>query len=565
MAKKKPTYDEVDELDRTYVTITGYKPKRLKKKKKKAWFPLLLVLILILAAAGAFCWYASQHTDLFDSQQFMQDVTIAGVPLEGMTKEEAKAALNRLVEDTYLKQPMVIQVLDTTLELSPVYTEIKVDVDQAVDTAYAEGVTGEFDLQPWLTMNETAVKNAAESLGKQYNIGLQQTETIIEGSVPDLSISADPNQKGMTIVVKLGHPQYGLDVEKLHRQILEAYRTGTFLVTGECRILEPERPDLDALYTQTYVAPTDAILDPKTFEVTPELNGYHFDLEKAKEAVASAEYGETVTVSFVRIPPAVTGQSLSAHLFRDVLGSAQTPYIGEDTNNRNTNLAVACEAINGLVLLPGETFNYNETLGERTAEAGYKPAPSYVSGLTVDTLGGGICQISSTLYYSTLFADLEIIERHNHGYVSDYIPKGMDATVTWGGANFQFRNNTEYPIRIEAWRADGYVNVRILGTEVRDYYVKMSYRVVETKEYTTVYQEMPPDNKEKFKDGHVIVTPYTGYVVQTYKEKYSKETDELLSKEKWTFDVYKKRDRVVCKIVVNDAPTEGTESGEAVG
>jgi len=231
------------------------------------------------------------------------------------------------------------------------------------------------------------------------------------------------------------------------------------------------------------------------------------------------------------------------------LGSAQTPYKGTDTNNRNTNLAIACEAVNGLVLLPGEVFSYNDTLGERTKEAGYKEAPSYVGGLTVDTLGGGICQVSSTLYYSTLFADLEIVERHNHGYVSDYIAKGMDATVTWDGADFRFSNNTNFPIRIEAWRADGYVNVQIIGTDERDYYVKMSYSVREYTPFETVYQEYLPDNPEGYTDGKEIVTPYNGYIVQTYKEKYSKETDELLSKDKWTYDVYKKRDQVICKIV----------------
>ena len=217
---------------------------------------------------------------------------------------------------------------------------------------------------------------------------------------------------------------------------------------------------------------------------------------------------------------------------------------------------MACEAINGLVLLPGESFSYNDTLGERTKEAGYKEAPSYVGGLTVDTLGGGICQISSTLYYSTLFADLEILERYNHGYVSDYIPKGMDATVTWEGADFRFSNNTNYPIRIEAWRADGYVNVRIIGTDERDYYVKMSYKVRETTPYDTVYEEYPADNPNGYTDGQEIVSPYTGYIVQTYKEKYSKETDELISKDKWTYDTYKKRDQVICKIV--DTPSAET-------
>ena len=562
MAKKKPI-DEVDELDRTYVTITGYRPKMLKKKKKKAWSPIPLLLLLLVLGAGIFSWYQLRHGTLFDALLKMPDVTIAGVKLDGMCKKDAKAALNHLAEDRYCKESMTIQVLDTTLELSPIYTEVSPDMALAVDTAYQEKATGVFDLLPFLNLNEAALDGAVDSLGKQYNVGLQQTTTTIEGSVPDLNITADPNQDGLTIHIQIGKPQFGLDTEALRNQILDAYNNCQFLVTGACSQLEPERPDLDVLYAQTYVAPTDAVLDPKTFEVTPELYGYHFDLEQAKLAVSGADYGETVTLSFTRIPPAVTAQELSAHLFRDVLGSAQTPYSGRDTNNRNTNLAIACEAINGIILLPGESFSYNDTLGERSEEAGYKPAASYVGGLTVDTLGGGICQISSTLYYSTLFADLEILERHNHGYVSDYIPKGMDATVTWEGADFRFRNNTDYPIRIEAWRAEGNVNVRIIGTDVRDYYVKMSYKVLESTDYETLYEEMSADNEKKYKDGDVIVTPYKGYIVQTYKEKYSKETDELLSKDKWTYDVYKKRDKVVCKIIDGGAAPESTESTES--
>lgn len=558
MAKKKTKYDEVEELDQAYHKITGYKPKYQAQHQKTPTkgLALCVVLVFILALGGLFLLTANYGT-LLDGILKMKPVTIGGIDMGGMTKAEAKQALSDL-SDRLCSESMVIEVLDSRLELSPAYTQIQPDAEKAVNAALREGASGSFDWIPYLNLNTETVRSAVDSLGKQYNTSLSQTVTDITGECPSLEANAVPSEQGMVLSITIGSPEYGLDTDALYQQVLDAYNNGVLHVTGACSELQPEMPDLDAIYAQTYIAPVDAVMDPKTFEVSSDLYGYHFDLEDAKAQLAAAEYGQTLEFSFRKITPTVTAAELSSRLFCDVLGSAQTPYKGKDTNNRNTNIAVACEAINGLVLLPGETFSYNDTLGERTAEAGYKEAPSYVGGLTVDTLGGGICQVSSTLYYSTLFADLEIVERHNHGYVSDYIGKGMDATVTWEGADFRFTNNTNFPIRIEAWRADGYVNIKIIGTDERDYYVKMSYKVREFTPFETVYEEYPPDNPKGYKDGQEIVTPYNGYIVQTYKEKYSKETDELLEKEKWTYDVYKKRDQVICKIV--DAPAnEATE------
>jgi len=549
MAKKKQKYDEVEELDRAYTKITGYQPKYQAKRKKNPTkgIALCIVLACILVLCGLFLFTAN-YGSLLDGMLKMKSVTIGGISMDAMTKAEAKQALTDLSEQL-CSESMVVRVLDTTMELSPVFTEIQPDPDGAVDAAFRAGAAGTFDWRSYLHLNTDKLRSAVDSLGKQYNTSLSQTVTGITGECPSLEANAASGEQGMVLSITVGSPEYGLDTDALYQQILDAYNNGVLAVTGACSELEPEMPDLDAIYAQTYIAPVDAVMDPETFAVCPDLYGYHFDLQEAKAQLAAAEYGETLEISFSKIPPAVTAAELSSRLFCDVLGSAQTPYKGTDTNNRNTNLAIACEAVNGLVLLPGEVFSYNDTLGERTKEAGYKEAPSYVGGLTVDTLGGGICQVSSTLYYSTLFADLEIVERHNHGYVSDYIAKGMDATVTWDGADFRFSNNTNFPIRIEAWRADGYVNVQIIGTDERDYYVKMSYSVREYTPFETVYQEYLPDNPEGYTDGKEIVTPYNGYIVQTYKEKYSKETDELLSKDKWTYDVYKKRDQVICKIV----------------
>ena len=284
-------------------------------------------------------------------------------------------------------------------------------------------------------------------------------------------------------------------------------------------------------------------------------------MEDATAKVAALPYGQTISIPFSRIPAEVTADALLSTLYTDVLGEFQTPYHGDDNNNRNTNLALACAAINGVILLPGEEFSYNDTLGERTAAAGYKPAGTYVNGLTVDTIGGGICQVSSTLYYCTLLADLEIIERWPHGFISNYTDPGMDASVNWPNADLHFSNNTGYPIKIEAYRADGNVTVKIWGTATKDYYVEMHYKIISTEPYETVYEEYPPNNEKNYHDGQVLVSPYTGYKVLSYKHKYSKADGSLISSDLESTNEYKRRDLVVVKIV-ETATTQETAPQE---
>lgn len=565
MAKRKHVQDEVEELEQAYTNITGYRPKAqpMRRSHSKKLVFLCFALVLILALCGSFTLIAN-HGSLLDNVLKMNSVTIGGINMTGLTKAEAKVALQEQALRLG-RENMVIQVADSTLILSPSDIGIQPDSGNAVNAAFREDAAGIYSWIPYLHLNEEALRGAVDSLGKQYNTEFSQTIVQITGERPSLEGDASSTEEGMVLSITIGRPQYGLDTGLLYQQILDAYNNGVMTVTGQFSMLEPETPDLDAIYERSYVAPVNASMDPKTFVISDDLYGYHFDLEAAKAALAQAQYGQTLEFSFEKIAPTVTAANLSSKLFCDVLGSAKTPYTGQDTNNRNTNIALACEAINGLILLPGESFSYNETLGERTAEAGYKKAPSYVGGLTVDTYGGGICQVSSTLYYSALFADLEILERYNHGYISNYIDKGMDATVTWGGADLRIANNTDYPIRIEAHRADGYVSVQILGTDERDYYIKMSYNVREHTPYETVYQDCLPDNPEGYTDGQVIVTPYDGYIVQTYKARYSKETNELLTNEFWTYDIYKKRDKVICRITdtAGTNPTGSTEVTEA--
>ena len=173
------------------------------------------------------------------------------------------------------------------------------------------------------------------------------------------------------------------------------------------------------------------------------------------------------------------------------------------------------------------------------------------------------------LYYCTLKSDLEVIARQEHQYVPDYIPWGMDATIYWGSLDYKFRNNTTYPIRILAEASGGYVRVRFMGTETKDYTVELDYKATMTHKSKTEEVEISKgmknyDKYKDYKDGERIQVGYDGYEVDTYRMKYDK-NGKLLSTEKVNHSSYDWRNRLVAKLVEEtdpptEAPTEPTES-----
>jgi len=194
--------------------------------------------------------------------------------------------------------------------------------------------------------------------------------------------------------------------------------------------------------------------------------------------------------------------------------------------------------LNGTVLAPGEVFSYNGTVGQRTTEKGYKAAGAYVGGKSVTEVGGGICQVSSTLYYSTLMANLEIVSRTCHMFTVSYMRLGMDATVSWPNPDFQFRNNTDYPIRIEAKVEGGMCKISLIGTKTDNIEVKMTYAILSEIPFTTVITE---DEDEVNDVGR------TGYNVVTYRHLINSETGEEISKTVEAYSYYQKTDIVVLK------------------
>ena len=529
-------------------------PKQAPKKSAKIKPVVILFTVLALCVSIAACGFFLSKLGLsfkLPSKNIAAGVKVAGVDVGGMTKKDAAEAV-AAASASYGSDSLVVTVLDKQLEIDPSVSGANLDVSAAVKEAFRYGTeenpTKNVDIIPYLNLNEEAIKHQIKAFAANF-----PTESETGGY--DIVKETEGEEELALLTITVGSSHYDFNEDALYDIVLKAYNNHKFDATYVCNEVTAASIDLDAIYEETCKEAVNATWDPETHEVIESEIGYQFDLEAAKEALAAAQPGDVLKFPFEEVLPEIDTESIEDALFRDELGT-YTAKSGS-SYNRDTNLRLACEALNGTILYPGDVFSYNEALGERTPEKGYKPADSYLGDKTVQTYGGGICQPSSSLYYCALLADLEIVQRSNHGFISSYMPYGMDATVDWDGPDFKFRNNTNYPIRIDAKAEGGTVTVTLVGTDEKDYYVKMEYEIWGTSSWKTVEEEVSADSGHR--DGEVKTTPYTGYTVQTYKLKYSKDTDELISREKEAYSVYAKRDKVVYKIKEEAEETTPTE------
>ena len=358
--------------------------------------------------------------------------------------------------------------------------------------------------------------------------------------------------------VSVTKPRDGRAAADTARDQLCAYLGGAYLSGGEPSEIvlksaaeggvydeiPAQEVDLAAQRAAIIGQKVNASFDKASGTVVPGRAGVDFGFSDLQAAYNAAAPGETVDVPNATVElPEVTEEQLNKVIFRDELSSYTTKVGG--AAGRRANVKLTASRIDGYILNSGETMKYGPLVTPFTAANGYSPAPGYLQGKTVDMVGGGACQASSTLYAAALYANLEIVQRTNHGFASDYIGLGLDATVAEGGPEFEFRNNTDYPIKVRAeYTADGkknYLKITILGTKVDDSYVKIKVDVLETipfAEQVTETSELAPGERK------VEQTAYTGYKVKTYRNVYSGD-GKLISSTFEASSNYKARDRIV--------------------
>ena len=303
----------------------------------------------------------------------------------------------------------------------------------------------------------------------------------------------------------------------------------------------------------------NATLDKNNdYKIVAEQYGAKYDLDDSISAFNKAKEGKEFEVKAKAIVPSITKEDLEKNLFKDVLGEYTTTVNGSYV--RKNNVRLAGEKCN-VILLPGEEFSYNQTVGKRTKENGFGEAGAYLNGETVQEVGGGVCQASSTLYNAVVLANLEVTERTNHTYISSYVPIGRDATVSWGGPDFKFKNNRDYPIKIEASYAGGKLTCKIIGTDVDGSYVKFTSERTGDVAYNTKYE-----NDATIPEGQQVTKQAgsNGGRAVSYRLVYDKD-GKLLSKKKEAKSYYKGHEAIIAvgTMKVEHAPEAQPEATPA--
>ena len=513
------------------------------------------------------------------------NVTVADINVGGLNRTAAIAAVEEAVAEQEASFTLNVVLPDRTLEFTPDVTNVALNAEDAIDAAMQYGRDGgpfkavftylgasnsvhTVDLQSELDPDTEYIRNLVDETAEDAKSDLIQPIVKIDEEAGKISI-------------KTGSPRVRLDADALYDAILARFEALDFSDLKFEYDTQPCKPiNLQGYYNQYCTEVIDAYFDEEEGRLVEEQVGFGFDLPYYTQKIAMAEPETDIVIEMKDLEPKMTLEQLKAEMFPDVLAKYDSPHVNIPA--RTNNLDLACKAIDGMILKPGDVFSFNDVVGERTVEKGYQAATVYLDGgKSQAETGGGICQVASTIYECVLYANLKVTERMPHMFVVTYVGYGQDATIYWGQQDFKFQNNTEHPIRIDASVSGGYVHIALAGVKEETNYdsIKISYAVLSEKEWKTV-GVLNKDDKEEvpfeitidgdiatdaegntYKVGEVIDTPYTGMSIMTYRHFLDANGNEI-SKETLAKSDYRSRDKKVLLTLIEPAQPEDGEYDE---
>ncbi len=309
--------------------------------------------------------------------------------------------------------------------------------------------------------------------------------------------------------------------------------------------------------------------DSRAFTIIPEKKGYNIDIpattEKVKQMLDSRNYVGSVQVEAEIISPEITEASINATFGRISSCTSKTTR----NANRNNNIKKACAYMNGYILKPGKEFSFNKVVGQRTAARGFKEATVIAGGQYEQGLGGGICQVSSTLYNAVIKAGLTASERHPHAFPSTYLPLGQDATVDYPHLDFKFKNTTDGEIIVVAWwsKSDRICHVELYGKKLPDGQTIKFESKTTSKGKTPSKVEYVEDPEMKVGEKEVLRTAHNACTVVSYQVWYDKSGKEIKRKKIATsnFRAYTKKVAVGTLLPNGKHAKLDTKTGELSG
>ena len=503
-------------------------------------FSILFFVLFIFAITFStiFALINLSHTNI------VQGVSSLGVDLSGLTVEQAKEKIISETENR-ISTEIVLNHNDETyiLHLSEIGGSF--DIDKIVNSAYDVGRKGNIFSNNYQILNCLLHKKEIPATFSYNNDSFLAITTQINSSMKDGIKEPSYEINDNNLIITAGKDGCTVDSDNLKNLIVEklvAYNYSTDSIEIPTLSAKASSINIDEIHNEIYKEAKDAYYTTNPLAVYPSSTGIDFSIsiDEAKSLITGES--DTYTIPLKILYPKVKTSDIGMEAFPNKLSSFSSSY-ATSNSNRSTNISLASSKINGLVLMPGDVFSFNGTVGRRTPQAGFKVAGVYVAGQVTSDYGGGICQVSSTLYNAVLRANLEIVERTNHQFDVGYVPIGTDATVSWGSPDFKFKNSRSYPIKIDITNYNKRITVSIYGLrEENDYDVEiLSYRTG-TIPYKTTYTTDKSLAKGQTK---VIQSGSNGATAVSYK--ILKQNGVEVSRELLSRDTYSPHNQIIAR------------------
>ncbi|MFR1777883.1 MAG: VanW family protein [Clostridia bacterium] len=528
----------VEQKDIPKVKEPGKHGKEKSNKKVIIICSIIAIIIVIAILSTIFALINSKN------EKMLNGISINGISVSGKDKDEVKEILSEKIEAK--KTEDLVVKLDAKTEEGAEYKgvisfeqlQLNYKLDEAIEKAYNIGRDSNIFVNNFNIVKTFFAKNNIEIPYEYNEEELNKQIDTINGQIPGAVIesSYDIDEDKKELVITKGKEGLEVDPELLKQEVeneIKNVESGKKEINLSTKNKEPNQINLDKIYSEIHTEPQNAYYTQNPFTLYPHVDGIDFaiSMEEAKKILE--ENKEEYIIPLKITHPEITTDKIGSEGFPDLLAEFSTNY-NPGAKDRTTNLRLASNKINNTVVLPGETFSYNKVVGKRTTEAGYKEAPSYAGGKVVNDIGGGICQITSTLYNAVVLANLDIVSRSNHQFVPSYVKAGRDATVVYGAIDFKFKNTRKYPIKIKSTVSGGVARVQIYGMkEETEYEVKIETKITGSIPMKTVYEDDPTLEKGKEK---VEQKGHNGTYSEAYKVVYLNGkvvSRTLLSKDKY--------------------------------
>ena len=456
------------------------KQKKAARKDSTALWVVIVVIIAIISG-GVFAGYK-----ITNSEKNLPNVYVGDIDVGKMTAAQTAETLEQQGWEKRAATPLKVTTIGgQSFEVDPVRSGVVLSPEAAAEAAHSYG-HGTNIIENLITYVK-AVFSPVDVNAVSQNIADDYLNACIDKGIEAVGDYMGEDEytvdaKAAVMTMKKGWKQIEFDKEAFKAAIVSALEKGGTELSYTELSKQLSSPDFDSIHKELEREPVDAYYsDDGRFEVTDEIVGCKFDVSQAEKIWDDAAPGDEIKIPLDIVWPEVTGEELRGRLYRDLLGAMTTKYPNSG-ENRRSNLRLATSKIDGMIMYPGDVFSYNEVVGQRTEEAGFLPAPAYVDGDVKDEIGGGACQVSSTLYSATLFAFLETVERECHYFPVNYMQMGTDATVTipeGGGRSidFKFKNSRNYPIKLVGYcdNDESTITFEIWGTLEDDDYMPVEF------------------------------------------------------------------------------------------